>query len=187
MSFQHHFTTFPVLETERLILRSFTQNDSTDADALFLMLSDSESAKFFGNTPMDSKEKAVLLIGRSRQRFESMEMIRWAITLKDNGTVIGMVIARDFELEAAGDLEYIILPEYWGKGYMTEALRAVIAYGFDILELKRLQAKVMPENVASLAVLRKLHFQQEGLLRQYPFGLWITDTLMFSLLDSEWK
>ncbi|GLX71500.1 GNAT family N-acetyltransferase [Paenibacillus glycanilyticus] len=187
MSFQHHFTTFPVIETERLILRAFAQEDSTDADALFEMLSDAESAKYFGNTPMNSREQAVQLIGRGQHRFEAMEMIRWAITLKDQGTVIGMVIARDFELDAAGDLEYIILPDYWGKGYMTEALQAVIAYGFDILELKRLQAKVMPENFVSLAVLRKLRFQQEGLLRQYPFGRWITDTLMFSLLDSEWK
>lgn len=184
MAFREQFEEFPILQTNRLILREFGPDDQ-DAEALFRLLSDAEGARYFGNKPMESKDLAVSLIRKTKEKFTNMEMIRWAITEKQSNTVIGMIIARDFELEAVADLEYILLPEYWGKGMMTEALKAVIAFGFHSLGLIRIQAKVMPENAGSVAVLKKIGFHEEGLLRQYPFGRWITDTLMFSLLKKD--
>ncbi len=58
---------------------------------------------------------------------------------------------------------------YWHQGYMSEALRAMLAYGFETLELNRIEALVMPENEASAILLLRLGFSEEGVLREYAF------------------
>jgi len=68
---------------------------------------------------------------------------------------------------------------------MTEVLRTIIPYAFNILDMNRIQAKVMPENNASVKLLSKVGFVQEGLLRDFIFGEILTDTLIFSILKKD--
>ncbi|NBC73014.1 GNAT family N-acetyltransferase [Paenibacillus sacheonensis] len=68
---------------------------------------------------------------------------------------------------------------------MLEALGAIIPFGFKNLGLHRIQAMVMPENNASISLLEKCNFKNEGLLRAYSFGTLFTDTLIYSLLAEE--
>lgn len=91
----------------------------------------------------------------------------------------------DFVRGSMVNLSYNLSSDYWGKGIMTEVLNTIIPYGFNELDMNRIQAKVMPENHSSVNLLTKLGFVQEGLLRDYIFGEFITDTLIFSMLKKD--
>jgi len=76
---------------------------------------------------------------------------------------------------------------YWGRGYAPEAIRTLIRFGFESLLLNRVEAKVEPENINSIKVLRKLRFVEEGKLRQYEKSKEVfVDLIMFSTLRTEW-
>ena len=90
--------------------------------------------------------------------------------------------AAGFKAEIGDDLGR----DYWHQGYMSEALRAMLAYGFETLKLNRIEALVMPENEASATLLRRLGFSEEGVLREYAyFKGEYHDLRFFSLLRRE--
>jgi ribosomal-protein-alanine N-acetyltransferase len=82
---------------------------------------------------------------------------------------------------------YDLWPDYWGQGLMPEALRALLRYGFEVMELNRVEATTHTENQRSMRVLEKLGFQREGVLRDYYCreGMY-NDQVLFSLLRREW-
>jgi RimJ/RimL family protein N-acetyltransferase len=83
---------------------------------------------------------------------------------------------------------YEIAPRYWGKGYATEAARAMVAFGFGELRLHRIWARCVADNVASYRVLEKVGMRREGCLREEEWikGRW-RDTLVYGILDHEWR
>jgi RimJ/RimL family protein N-acetyltransferase len=86
------------------------------------------------------------------------------------------------------ELGYALGREHWGKGYMQEALRALLDYSFNELNLHRLEADVDPRNASSIRTLEKLGFRQEGYLRErWLVGGGIQDSLFYGLLRSEWR
>jgi ribosomal-protein-alanine N-acetyltransferase len=110
-------------------------------------------------------------VERLNQRYAARDTIRWAIELLERGEMIGTVglLRFDFEHRHA-ELGYDIARRWWGRGLAPEAARAVIRYGFSVLGLHRIEAGVLPENAASVRVLQKLGFVEEGTRRDYLYA-----------------
>jgi RimJ/RimL family protein N-acetyltransferase len=174
----------PQLETERLLLRNFREDD---AAALMNIFGDDQVTRFYDIATFTHIEQAHRMVARLLKRNADGNTMRWGITLKENGQLIGTGGFNEFKGPRAG-IGYDLATAYWKRGYVTEAVRAIVAHGFATLNLNRIEAFVMPENAASARVLEKLGFTREGLLREY--GFWKNqshDLQMFALLQRDWK
>jgi ribosomal-protein-alanine N-acetyltransferase len=177
---------FPVLETKRLNLREVT---AADAPAVLGIHGDAELMRLFGNDPITDLAGAEALI----RTFASWRLLanpgtRWAIEIKGSPGLVGTCGLfgwnRTWRKCIVG---YELAKEAQGNGYMHEALGAALAWGFMEMGLNRLEAQVHPGNAPSLRVLRRLHFVEEGRLRQG--GYWAGqyhDLLQYSLLREDW-
>lgn len=170
MSIEDLFSSFPFIHTERLVLR---QMDSRDAADIYAFYSDPLVTKHLDWFGPPSIEDSRMLIDSWNQAFEDRKLIPWGISFSNNTQIMGTIMlmptrgtfeeAPRFPLTIGYDLK----PEFWNKGIMSEALKAVLDFSRKHIGPRRIQAEVHPENVASLKVLKKLGFQEEGLLRQY--------------------
>lgn len=114
---------------------------------------------------------------------------RFAIRLAESGEFIGFAHLGEIERRHGRcKLGYLIGPSaYWGRGYATEAVRAVVAHAFGPLELRRIQAGAYATNIGSIRVLEKAGFRREGALREsVRRGDAFVDEIVFGLLRSEW-
>ncbi|WP_028103736.1 GNAT family N-acetyltransferase [Pseudoduganella violaceinigra] len=178
---------FPIIETERLLLREIVLDD---VPALFAIHGDRESMKWFGSDPLPDEAAAAKLVELfAGWRALANPGTRWGLQLKGQEKLIGtcglFAWNRNWRRCTVG---YELYPEARGRGYMQEALRAVIAWGWGHMQLNRIEAQVHPENADSLRSLAKLGFKREGLLRQA--GYWSEryhDLYQYSLLRDEWK
>ena len=159
------FSAFPEIETERLILREIMPDDAAAVARIF---GDAEVMRFYDLETCDSIEQARALIDFFDESFEVERAIRWGIVRKDEDVVIGTcgyVWLREYR----GEIGYELAREAWRQGIMSEALDAILEFGFEQLGLNRIEALVMTYNVASAALLRSLGFTEEGVLRQHDF------------------
>lgn len=177
---------FPVLETERLILREVKQED---AKSVFQYLSDEEVMKYYGMVPMGKVSEVEEEIDWYRRIFDEGTGIRWGITMKGTSEIIGSCGFLEYTARhARTEVGLELAKEYWRGGVMTEALAAIIQYGFSHMELMRIQALIEPENIASQKLFVKSGFVREGLLRKYERTNGEFDDLyMYSLLRDEYE
>lgn len=180
------FASFPELQTPRLRLR---QLRPSDANAMFAILSDVEVTRTFGLERFTLIEEAEQRIRAINAGFRQQASLRWAIVRAEEDVLIGtcgyVYWKRPHRHAAVG---YELARPFWRQGYMTEALTAVLHYGYTQMNLHRIEALVMPENTPSIQLLHRLGFQEEGLLREY--GFWngrFHNLLIFSLLRQEWQ
>src|SRR5229473_2838032 len=147
MTIDAAFTHFPFLSTSRLFLRHIRPADAED---LFATLSDEEAMQFYGHEPHRSVDETHALIEQIQARYGRREAIRWGITLKGEDRVIGSCGFHDFDAgfhrAATG---YELNRAFWNQGLMTEALSAILAYGFTDLDLHRIEASIDMANEAS--------------------------------------
>lgn len=175
---------FPMIETERMILREVTNED---ADDMFKYLSDPDVVKHMGLAVFQTVEDVWDEIGWYRSILENGTGIRWGITLKDSGKVIGScgflnMLAKHYRAEVGFELS----KDYWGKGIASEALEAVVKYGYHHFPLERIEALIEPANLPSQKLVEKLGFSREGLLRHYEFTCGKFDDLyMYSILKED--
>jgi ribosomal-protein-alanine N-acetyltransferase len=162
-----------------------------DIPAVFTMLSREDINAWLETDPMQSIEEAEARVRSRIGLFKDKMGFRWAITLKSApAQVIGSCgyfsVRRGTATVEAG---YELHPDYWRQGIMTEALGAIIDLGFAQMGLNRIDAMVMPENIASIKLLEKLGFYNEGLLREYENwgSKGFTDLCMLSLLRRVWE
>jgi [ribosomal protein S5]-alanine N-acetyltransferase len=177
---------FPELETERLILRQITLDDT---EALFRHWSDDEVTKYMNIESFQSPKQAEDMIKLLNELFEQKEAIRWGIVKKEDNRLIGTCGYNSWLKEQAfrGEIGYELGRAYWRQGFMQEALRAIISYGFEAMDLNRIEALVMLEACRSMNLLLKLGFQKEGILREH--GYWkgqFWDEYCLSLLKRDW-
>lgn len=186
MDFNKHFKEFPVLQTERLILRSFHLNDITQYLDFF---TDPEVQKYLGDLsiPKDLENATRWVNNMNGRCFKNKLVITWCIELKNTNEVVGRVDLGGFVRKSMADLSYYLSKHYWNQGIMSEAVKSVLDYGFHVLNLHRIQATVLPDNKSSIHLLTKQGFMKEGLLRQYDFGNTFQDTFLFSILKDEYK
>ncbi len=179
------FATFPELTTPRLRLRQLRPSDS---EAMFGFLSDEEVTRTFGLETFTGLEEARQRIRAINAGFRNQAALRWGLTRPEDDVLIGTcgyIYWKWRHRHAA--VGYELSRPLWRQGYMTEALTAVLDFGFIHMNLHRVEALVMPENVPSLNLLYKLGFHNEGLLRDY--GFWngrFHNLSVLSLLQPEW-
>jgi ribosomal-protein-alanine N-acetyltransferase len=123
---------FPILETERLILREISHDDS---QAIFKNFSDPEVARWFFDQPLTDIEQAEKFIDSFNNEFKNGEGLTWALVIKKEDTCVGTCGYGEIEHGARGEIGFDLAKEQWGKGLMSEALAPIIEYGFDVLGL----------------------------------------------------
>lgn len=185
MTIDTTFTSFPSLTTNRLHLRQIRQED---AGAIFEIFSDEGVMQFYGHEPHRSLDETRRSIEQTQTRFAQRESIRWGITLKGEDNVIGSCGFHHF---GAGfhhaETGYELGRAFWRQGLMTEALSAILTYGFTEMGLHRVEAIIDMANESSKKLLLKLGFTYEGNLRQrYVFRDRFEDEHYFGLLQDEW-
>lgn len=173
---------FPTIETERLVLRALHVTDCHDVLGIF---SDERVMVYYGMYPINSLENAVSLIQALQNTFYEGKGIRWAMTLKESGRLIGTCGFHNLnQQQRRAEMGYELAWEYWGLGYAKEAIQAMRIYGVEMMNLHRMEALVYPENLASQGVLERLGFQKEGILRGYAyFRDRYQDLIVYSWLD----
>ena len=178
--------TFPILETNRLLLRKV---EKADANSILKYLSDKEVMKYHGLAPFTSINDALSEISWYHSIFNEKSGIRWGITLKGKNEVIGSCGFHSRTPEHyRTEIGYELHKSYWGQGIASEALEAVLKYGFDQLELQRVEALIEPPNISSQKLVEKHGFIREGLLRKYEYTFGKFDDLyMYSLLKEDFK
>ena len=157
--------TAPPLLTERLLLRSLTLEDAQDVQHL---AGERDIASTLSNMPHPYEDgMAEEWIRSCSGKFEKDEALNFAIIRRTDKKLIGEIELRLDRENESGELGYWIGKPYWNCGYATEAARAVVAYGFEVLKLNRVQAKHFKRNAASRRVLEKIGMCYEGCLRQH--------------------
>ena len=181
----HNFDNFPTLHTERLDLIEVTSVHTAD---LFALVTDKRVSRFFNVFPATHESEMEKVVERIRNMYAGKTGIRWGIQLKGTANIIGTIGYYNLTDKHRGVLAYALIPEYWRKGYVGESLNEVLRFGFEKLDLRRIDAEIRPGNVASENALMKYGFLHEGLLRQWT--LWngeYQDMNMYSLLANEWR
>lgn len=183
--FSSVFRDFPVLETRRFLLREVERSDAAD---LFAVFADDEVTRFYNLPTFTSLDQAEQLISRMRQRFATQRAIRWAIARKADGRVLGTCGYTEWwPYFYKASVGYELGRPYWRQGVMSEVLSEILAFGFKKMDLNRVEALIMPGNVASERLVEKLGFVREGLLREY--GYWegkFHDLEIFAILRRDY-
>lgn len=177
---------FPLLTTSRLTLREIVE---ADAENILRIHGDAEHMRWFGSDPIRDLEGATKLVAMfASWREEPVSGARWAMELRNQSGLIGTCgLFRWNRSWRSCIIGYEIAPAHQGRGYVKEALGAIITWGFREVPLNRIEAQVHPGNAASLAVLQVLGFVQEG--RQREAGYWAGrhhDLLQYALLSAQW-
>ncbi|MBZ0277883.1 MAG: GNAT family N-acetyltransferase [Anaerolineae bacterium] len=187
MTLDAAFTHFPTLTTERLSLRRIQVED---AAAVFAIKSNPAVTHAYGREPHPAIENSLGWIQRLQTYYAEREALVWGITFKGQAEpVIGSCTFWNFTGGfRCAELGYELHPDYWGQGIMSEVLPAILAFGFRELDLHRIEANTMANNAASLSLLRRAGFIEEGRLRERIFFQGqFTDEVYFGLLQEEWR
>lgn len=178
---QPNFQPFPVLQTSRLVLRQLTMED---APALYGMRSDKSMMAMIARPLATCIEDVYKLIETIQTGEANNDLINWAISLKNDATLIGTIgYYRMQKQHYRAEVGYMLAKEHQGKGIMNEAITSVIQYGFTTMNLHSIEAVIAPENTASRRVVEKAGFVQEGhfIESEYFEGKFI-DKTVYSLL-----
>ena len=157
------FYQLPEIETERLILRRIERKDLND---VFEYSSDPEVSKYLLWSPhkdIGYTSQYLKLIDKS---YRKLNFYDWAVTLKSNGKMIGTCGFTMFDIpNNCAEIGYVISKKYWGQKIAPEAAKAIISFGFNVLNLHRIEAHFMPENAGSRRVAEKCGMKFEGVLK----------------------
>ena len=158
-----NFDPFPVLETERLILRKISMDDAED---MFHLRTNEDAMKYINKPKLTSIDDAKEII----KKMNDPDRIQWGITLKTSDTIIGTIGYHRIEKEHyRAEIGYMLHPQYWNTGLMSEAITKVINYGFDEMKLHSIEAIINPGNTISRKILKKFNFIKEAYFKENFF------------------
>ena len=161
---QLNLSPFPVLTTSRLKIRRLSFEDEKE---IFAIRSDKEIAKYLDRPLCENSTEAGNFIGKVNSGIDKNECVYWAVTIKEDPKLIGTICLWNFsEDKFTAEIGFEILPEYQGKGIMSEALAAVIDYGFNTIYLKSIEGEVDPENMRSIKLMERHGFKLLGSIRE---------------------
>ncbi len=172
-------------ETERLLIREFKPSDQ---DSVYEYMSNPEVAKYMRfepHTPDHSKNYIEQAI--SKQNKENRTDFKLAIVhIKENKVIGGCRINKETDIQA--HIGYLLNQKYWGYGYATEVAKALVTVGFSELDVHRIYALCVPDNVGSWRVLEKVGLVREGRLRESILSQGkYCDAFMYGILQHEWE
>lgn len=174
------------IATQRLLLRPLV---AADADALFAVFSDPEVMRYWSSQAWTGIGQADKYIAAAQDGLASGAALRLGIEVAASGQLVGQMALYSFDRQNRRcDVGYALGRAHWGKGYLGEALAAMLAYGFGALDLNRVEADIDPRNAASARALERLGFRHEGLMRErWIVGGEICDTAFYGLLRRDWQ
>lgn len=186
MKIEEIFGDLPELETERLILRKITLHDVED---IYSYCSNEEVSKYVTWDTHQALDDTTNFVKFVLNQYENRKIAPWAIEYKKNGKLIGTIDFISWHTEYnIAEIGYIISKDYWGNGIATEAANEVIKFGFNHMELIRVQARCFVENKGSACVMKKLGMSFEGTLRKAMFIKGKHQNLkMYSILKEEFS
>ena len=176
----------PRLQTRRLVLREFAQED---APGVLRLAGAPEIARTTLAIPHPYEDgMAEEWIASLRPSYEAGEHVTFAVGLREGGELVGSIGMNLNARDNNGELGYWIGVPYWGLGYCTEATREVVRYGFEVLGLHRVHSNHFGSNPASGRVMRKVGMIREGTRREH-YRKWgeYEDRVEYGLLAGEWR
>ncbi|MCQ2531244.1 MAG: GNAT family N-acetyltransferase [Saccharofermentans sp.] len=176
------------IETERLILRRF---EYSDIDSMIRnWIADEKTQWDYGEPYYDTYEKVKELFDTKYVvSYDNDDYYRWAIIEKESGECIGQIAYYLVDTRNHfAEIEYVVGPAFQGKGYATEATKAVISYGFEQINLHKVQICCRVSNEKSRNVIEKCGLTYEGTLRDYFHRIdHYEGKMYFSILIDEYK
>ncbi len=178
--------TLPVIAASRVVLRWISEDD---IDGLFKVFSDPQVMRYWSSGPLANREAAAALQREIADSNEKESMFKWGLVLRESNSLIGTATLFNLSLDnGRAELGYAMGSAHWRKGYMNEALQALVAHAFEVMNMRRLEADVDPRNAASIRTLERLGFQREGFLRErWHVNGEIQDAFFYGLLRREWR
>jgi len=175
----------PTLTARRVKLRWLTD---ADAESLYAVFSHPTVMRYWSTAPMSGIGQAKALVAEIHECFRAQRLFQWGVARIEDDRVIGTcTLFAINQLQGRSELGYALGHEYWGHGYMNEALTALIGFAFESLKMRRLEADIDPRNVRSLKALEQLGFRREGLLRErWKVNGELQDAVFLGLLQQEW-
>ncbi len=176
------FAQFPVLETDRLLLREVRLSDVAD---FFKIRSNSDNMRFIPRPVAQSEQDIINHINICKEGYEKGDAINFAIALKGTDQFIGSIgFYRTKWYADRTEIGYILSPDHRGNGYVQEAVREMIRFAFNEIGFHSLEAIIDPRNSASINVIEKAGFTKEGHLKESDYwnGEYL-DTLIYSLIN----
>lgn len=169
------------IHTPRLELRALT---SLNSNALFSIFSDPDVMRYWNTSPWSSIADAEKFIAEHQAGMASGEWITLGIFTRDEDLLVGKCMLFNYDRDSRrAEIGFGIARSAWGKGYIQEAGSALIDYAFNQLKLRRIEAEIDPQNVASGKALERLGFVQEGLLRErWEINGVISDSALYGML-----
>ena len=179
-----NFASFPIIATERLVLRQIINDDVND---VFAFRSNKEAMQYISRPIAETTEDALKVITIMSDFYANEKGISWGICFKDANKVIGTIgyvhIDKD---NFRAEIGYMMHPAYHRQSIMQEAIKPIIDFGFNTMQLHSIEANLHPDNIASKDILLKNGFAQEAYFKEnfYYEGQFL-DTVVFSLLKSK--
>ncbi|MEO5781925.1 MAG: GNAT family N-acetyltransferase [Ginsengibacter sp.] len=172
-----NFDPSPVLETERLLLRKVSMDDAED---VFLLRTNEAAMKYINKPKLMTIDDAKELI----KKMNEPDRIQWGITLPTDNKIIGTIGFHKIEKEHyRAEIGYMLHPNHWNTGMMSEAIAKVMEHGFNKMQLHSIEAIINPSNYASRNLLKKFGFIKEGYYKEnYFFEGAFFDSEVYSLL-----
>ncbi|WP_316785221.1 GNAT family N-acetyltransferase [Pedobacter frigiditerrae] len=153
-----NFNTFPILKTERLIIR---QLEIGDEQEIFTLRSDDEINKYLDRPISHTLEEARNFIIKINEYVLNNDALYWALTLGDDNTLVGTICLYGFSDENLScEIGYELLTNFQGQGIMQEAAKEVIYYAFNTIKVQKIEASLHKDNQCSIQLLDKLSFKK---------------------------
>jgi RimJ/RimL family protein N-acetyltransferase len=158
-------------------------------EAIFAIRSTVAATRYSSSLPWASMEIAREWITRVTTDIESNTNVALALERTEDKTLIGSCSLFHMDGQCRRtEIGYDLNPAYWKKGYMNEALKALLNFGFTELNLNRIEADIHPDNIDSAKTLERLGFIKEGHLRErWIVGDEVSDSIIYGLLLSDWR
>ena len=179
-------TVLPTLPGQRVRLRWLRDEDVA---ALFRIFGDPEVTRYWGHSVLPDLSAARVLLKEIREKFAQQRLFQWGVALLATDAVIGTCTLASLDSEnRRAELGFALARAYWGQGYMGDALRALLRFGFSDMQLHRLTADTDPRNERSIRIMEQLGFRREGYLREhYLLHGEPQDSILYGLLRSDWE
>ncbi len=175
----------PTLRTGRLVLRALAP---ADAPALFAIFGDPAVCRYWSRPPLPDLHAATELQAEISRHFAARTLFQWGIAERETDAIVGTCTLAALSPEhRRAEVGFALRRAVWGRGYIAEALPALLGFAFDVLDLHRLEADVDPRNGPSIRALERVGFAREGYLRErYFLHDEVQDAIVYGLLRREW-